>query len=285
MGGRAGGCTGGAAPLPPYLPDPACAPLPSDLTLPVLWFWLAEGETCRLSGLCTPCFVHSWPMAMAASRAYCGIVIVFVHQLDGGWLAAHTHCPPPPPPTLRPQAFSTPKKHHKSKPFFDHVLSFTLADGRIWFRNYQASAASGARVLLGARCCAPAPRSSPAPPYRAKLRCDAPPRCPQSSKPTAANVDMWAFAAAVVERRGGWVGSRVHLPPSPNGGHILLAWRGVAWPAAAGRRADGQEAAGPCLGVAGRSRAALLHVPHQGAGRAGGRTRCLCRGARASAGM
>jgi ribosome biogenesis protein BRX1 len=25
----------------------------------------------------------------------------------------------------------------KSKPFIDHVLSFTLADHKIWFRNYQ----------------------------------------------------------------------------------------------------------------------------------------------------
>mmetsp|Transcript_5631 Transcript_5631/g.9803 ORF Transcript_5631/g.9803 Transcript_5631/m.9803 type:complete len:307 (-) Transcript_5631:491-1411(-) len=33
--------------------------------------------------------------------------------------------------------FATPKRHHKSKPFFDHVLSFTVADGRVWFRNYQ----------------------------------------------------------------------------------------------------------------------------------------------------
>lgn len=35
------------------------------------------------------------------------------------------------------QTFATPKRHHKAKPFFDHVLSFTLADGRIWVRNYQ----------------------------------------------------------------------------------------------------------------------------------------------------
>jgi hypothetical protein len=34
--------------------------------------------------------------------------------------------------------FATPKRHHKSKPFFDHVISFTVADNRIWFRNYQA---------------------------------------------------------------------------------------------------------------------------------------------------
>ncbi|KAG2426956.1 hypothetical protein HXX76_012741 [Chlamydomonas incerta] len=35
------------------------------------------------------------------------------------------------------QTFATPKKHHKAKPFFDHVLSFTVADNRIWVRNYQ----------------------------------------------------------------------------------------------------------------------------------------------------
>lgn len=33
--------------------------------------------------------------------------------------------------------FGTPKKHQKSKPFFDHVISFTMADGRVWIRNYQ----------------------------------------------------------------------------------------------------------------------------------------------------
>lgn len=35
------------------------------------------------------------------------------------------------------QAFNTPKNHPKSKPFIDHVLSFSYYDGRIWFRNYQ----------------------------------------------------------------------------------------------------------------------------------------------------
>ena len=35
------------------------------------------------------------------------------------------------------QVFATPKRHHKSKPFFDHVISFAVADGRIWMRNYQ----------------------------------------------------------------------------------------------------------------------------------------------------
>ncbi|XP_002986567.2 ribosome biogenesis protein BRX1 homolog 1 [Selaginella moellendorffii] len=37
------------------------------------------------------------------------------------------------------QIFGTPKDHRKSKPFFDHVLSFTVLDKHIWFRNYQIS--------------------------------------------------------------------------------------------------------------------------------------------------
>lgn len=36
------------------------------------------------------------------------------------------------------QVFATPVKHAKSKPFFDHVISFHVADGRVWIRNYQA---------------------------------------------------------------------------------------------------------------------------------------------------
>ena len=45
-------------------------------------------------------------------------------------------------PFLPPeQVFATPKRHHKSKPFFDHVLSFSVADGRIWLRNYQVGLA------------------------------------------------------------------------------------------------------------------------------------------------
>lgn len=43
------------------------------------------------------------------------------------------------------QVFATPVKHAKSKPFFDHVISFHVADGRVWIRNYQA------------RSCAPNP--------------------------------------------------------------------------------------------------------------------------------
>ncbi|KAJ1462358.1 Brix domain-containing protein [Pelagophyceae sp. CCMP2097] len=33
--------------------------------------------------------------------------------------------------------FGTPRGHAKSKPFFDHSISFALADGKIWVRHYQ----------------------------------------------------------------------------------------------------------------------------------------------------
>lgn len=35
------------------------------------------------------------------------------------------------------QTFSAPAGHRKTKPFVDHVMSFTFVDGRIWFRHYQ----------------------------------------------------------------------------------------------------------------------------------------------------
>eukprot|EP00605_Chrysophyceae_sp_TOSAG23-4_P001114 GSChrysophyteH1.ASY1.ANO1.1220.1 assembled CDS len=35
------------------------------------------------------------------------------------------------------QVFGTPAGHPKSKPFIDHVISFSFADGKIWFRNFQ----------------------------------------------------------------------------------------------------------------------------------------------------
>jgi ribosome biogenesis protein BRX1 len=38
---------------------------------------------------------------------------------------------------LLQQVFVTPRAHPKSKPFFDHVLSFSYCDGRVWLRNYQ----------------------------------------------------------------------------------------------------------------------------------------------------
>jgi ribosome biogenesis protein BRX1 len=35
------------------------------------------------------------------------------------------------------QIFGVPKGARKAKPFVDHVMGFTLADGKIWIRNYQ----------------------------------------------------------------------------------------------------------------------------------------------------
>src|SRR3954453_3628563 len=33
--------------------------------------------------------------------------------------------------------FGVPKGARKAKPFIDHVMAFTLADGKIWIRNYE----------------------------------------------------------------------------------------------------------------------------------------------------
>lgn len=38
---------------------------------------------------------------------------------------------------LLTQVFSAPAGHRRTKPFVDHTISFTIVDGRIWFRHYQ----------------------------------------------------------------------------------------------------------------------------------------------------
>lgn len=35
------------------------------------------------------------------------------------------------------QTFAAPAGHRRTKPFVDHIMSFSLLDGRIWFRHYQ----------------------------------------------------------------------------------------------------------------------------------------------------
>ena len=35
------------------------------------------------------------------------------------------------------QTFGVPEGARKSKPFIDHVMTFSIADGKIWIRNYQ----------------------------------------------------------------------------------------------------------------------------------------------------
>jgi len=49
------------------------------------------------------------------------------------------------------QVFSVPNHHPKSQPFFDHVFTFTVVDGKIWFRNYQIVEESGALAEIGPR--------------------------------------------------------------------------------------------------------------------------------------
>ncbi|CAM6009456.1 unnamed protein product [Sphagnum balticum] len=44
---------------------------------------------------------------------------------------------------LLTQVFCTPKDHRKSKPFFDHIFTFSVLDNHIWFRNYQVSLPAG----------------------------------------------------------------------------------------------------------------------------------------------
>ncbi|XP_013916671.1 PREDICTED: ribosome biogenesis protein BRX1 homolog, partial [Thamnophis sirtalis] len=49
------------------------------------------------------------------------------------------------------QIFSTPQYHPRSQPFVDHVFAFSIADERIWFRNYQIIEEDGALVEIGPR--------------------------------------------------------------------------------------------------------------------------------------
>ncbi|XP_061175770.1 ribosome biogenesis protein BRX1 homolog [Saccostrea echinata] len=49
------------------------------------------------------------------------------------------------------QIFSTPNHHPKSQPFFDHVYTFSIADNRIWFRNYQILEEDGSLAEIGPR--------------------------------------------------------------------------------------------------------------------------------------
>lgn len=51
------------------------------------------------------------------------------------------------------QIFGTPKDLPRSQPFIDHVISFSILDNRIWFRNYQILSEDGALVEIGPRFC------------------------------------------------------------------------------------------------------------------------------------
>jgi len=49
------------------------------------------------------------------------------------------------------QVFSTPNHHPRSQPFFDHVMTFSVADNRIWFRNFQILKENGELAEIGPR--------------------------------------------------------------------------------------------------------------------------------------
>jgi ribosome biogenesis protein BRX1 len=46
-------------------------------------------------------------------------------------------------------AFGVPPKARKSKPFIDHVLTLSIADNKVWFRNYQISETISTEVVNG----------------------------------------------------------------------------------------------------------------------------------------
>jgi len=52
---------------------------------------------------------------------------------------------------LLAQTFGTPYHHPKSQPFIDHVITFTVLDNRIWFRNFQIIEEDGSLVEIGPR--------------------------------------------------------------------------------------------------------------------------------------
>lgn len=43
------------------------------------------------------------------------------------------------------QMFSVPRSSRRAKPFIDRVISFSVLDGKIWFRNYQIAGADASR--------------------------------------------------------------------------------------------------------------------------------------------
>jgi len=46
--------------------------------------------------------------------------------------------------------FGVPKGARKAKPFIDHVMGFTLADGKIWIRNYQINETEPSKITTTA---------------------------------------------------------------------------------------------------------------------------------------
>jgi ribosome biogenesis protein BRX1 len=45
--------------------------------------------------------------------------------------------------------FGVPQGARKSKPFIDHVMSFSIADGKVWVRNYQIAEVEASKLQSG----------------------------------------------------------------------------------------------------------------------------------------
>jgi len=54
--------------------------------------------------------------------------------------------------------FGVPKGARKAKPFVDHVMGFTLADGKIWIRNYQISETELSKISTSSDSSDPKPK-------------------------------------------------------------------------------------------------------------------------------
>ena len=54
--------------------------------------------------------------------------------------------------------FGVPKGARKAKPFVDHVMGFTLADGKIWIRNYQISETEPSKISTSSDSSDPKPK-------------------------------------------------------------------------------------------------------------------------------
>merc|ERR1712015_462423 len=79
---------------------------------------------------------------LAASRPLLSFSEDFASTTDPHWLIIKE---------LFVQIFGVPNHHPKSQPFFDHVFTFSVVDGKIWFRNYQILEETGSLAEIGPR--------------------------------------------------------------------------------------------------------------------------------------
>jgi len=79
---------------------------------------------------------------LAASRPLLSFSEDFASTTDPHWLIMKE---------LLTGIFGVPNHHPKSQPFFDHVFTFSVVDGKVWFRNYQILEESGSLAEVGPR--------------------------------------------------------------------------------------------------------------------------------------